>query len=227
MSKRIDRTGRRYGRLTVVEYAGKDCRGKLLWKCKCDCGNEKNVVSDNLSSGKSNSCGCLKREFLSNPSNHFKRIENREEAILKIQYSHIKRRNKKFDNNMFPFEEFIKKSKSPCYYCGMEYSKILYDRQDERKDGRLISNTVVKVNGIDRIDNRKGYTVKNTVPCCKFCNTAKNTMTQEEFKNWITRVYKNFIGIELEQEYFDIVEKRIEECMKAKIQGNDCAEREA
>lgn len=54
MSRFIDRTGKRYGRLLVVEYAGKDNRGKHLWKCKCDCGNEKIVVGDNLSSGKSN-----------------------------------------------------------------------------------------------------------------------------------------------------------------------------
>lgn len=37
---------------------------------------------------------------------------------------------------------------------------------------------------------------------------------------------RRFIGIELEQNYFDIAEKRIEECMKAKMQINNCAERE-
>lgn len=61
-----NRVGDRYGRLLVVSHSGKDKRNKHLWLCKCDCGNEKIIVSDNLSSGKSNSCGCLKSEFLAN-----------------------------------------------------------------------------------------------------------------------------------------------------------------
>ena len=41
---------------------------------------------------------------------------------------------------------------------------------------------------IDRIDNSKGYIKGNVVSCCKKCNTAKNTMTTEEFKQWIKKV---------------------------------------
>ena len=59
-----NRIGEKYGRLTVTGYAGKDNRNKHLWNCECICGNEKVVVSDNLSSGKSKSCGCLLIEFL-------------------------------------------------------------------------------------------------------------------------------------------------------------------
>lgn len=65
MGSFLDRVGMRYGRLEVIEHKGKDNRGKHLWLCKCDCGKEKIVVGDNLSSGKSKSCGCLKIEFLS------------------------------------------------------------------------------------------------------------------------------------------------------------------
>lgn len=36
-------------------------------------------------------------------------------------------------------------------------------------------------NGIDRIDNNKGYITENCVTCCKHCNVAKNTQSQEEF----------------------------------------------
>ena len=66
MGKFLDRTGLKYGRLTVMSHNGRDHRNKHLWLCKCECGNEKVVISDNLSSGKSNSCGCLKKEFLAN-----------------------------------------------------------------------------------------------------------------------------------------------------------------
>ena len=192
MAKFKDRTGERYGRLLVLEYSGKDHRGKHLWRCRCDCGNEKIVVGDNLSSGKSNSCGCLRKEFLSKKGNQFGLYSDRRLAIYKVQYSHLKRRHSKFSGEIFSFEEFVKKSESPCHYCGLEWSKEIQDRRNETiKDG-LFSDVVVKCNGIDRIDSEVGYTSKNTVPCCKYCNTAKNTMTQEEFKRWIIRVYEKF-----------------------------------
>ena len=66
-----NRIGEKYGRLTVTGYAGKDNRNKHLWNCKCICGNEKVVVSDNLSSGKTKSCGCLLIEFLKRRGNQY------------------------------------------------------------------------------------------------------------------------------------------------------------
>ena len=64
-----DRTNDNHGRLTVISHAGKDHRNKHLWLCLCNCGNEKVVVADNLSSGESNSCGCLKAEVLARKGN--------------------------------------------------------------------------------------------------------------------------------------------------------------
>ena len=46
MGKFLDRTGLKYGRLTVMSHNGRDKRNKHLWLCKCECGNEKVVVSD-------------------------------------------------------------------------------------------------------------------------------------------------------------------------------------
>lgn len=64
-----DRTGERYGRLVVVEYAGfktqPSGQRKTLWKCVCDCGNEHTVMADTLNSGNGKSCGCLAKELLS------------------------------------------------------------------------------------------------------------------------------------------------------------------
>ena len=189
-----NRVGDRYGRLLVVSHSGKDKRNKHLWLCKCDCGNEKIIVSDNLSSGKSNSCGCLKSEFLANSGFQFKGIENREDAILKVQYSHLKRRNRlKGFTNVITFDEFCNLSKTKCYYCGLENSREIEDCYNETKTKGKISDTVIKINGIDRIDSNKGYSFDNVVACCKYCNGAKNTMTQEEFKEWIKRVYEHYI----------------------------------
>lgn len=53
--RRIDITGNQYGRWTVIEYSPLQCK----YLCKCQCGNEKYVLSTNLKSGQSKSCGCL------------------------------------------------------------------------------------------------------------------------------------------------------------------------
>lgn len=187
-----NRLGEKYGRLTVIEYAGKDHRGKHLWKCLCECGNIKIVVSDNLSSGKSKSCGCLLNEFLHRKGNQYGLYKDREDAVLKVQYSHLKRRHyKKFNSTIMSFEDFKTKSKSPCFYCGLPYSRTLQDRLCETKSKKLLSDIKVQINGIDRLNSKEGYTQSNTVPCCKYCNTAKNTMTYNEFIHWIERVYKH------------------------------------
>ena len=202
-----DRTGDKYGRLTVMSYAGIDHRNKHLWLCLCECGNEKIVVSDNLSSGKSNSCGCLKAEFLARKGNQYGLYHDREEALLKVQYSHLKRRDKKkgFTDTM-SFEDFSLLSKSPCKYCGLEYSKKIEDRQNESKKQKRLSDHVLECNGIDRVDSLKGYTVENSVACCKYCNRAKLNNTEEYFKTKIIKIAK---GIELEDKYFEIAKNRI------------------
>jgi hypothetical protein len=157
----------------------------------CSCGNEKVVLSDNLSSGKSNSCGCLKTEVLERKGNQYGIYKDREKALLKVQYSHLKRRDKnKGFTGTISLEVFSLLSKSPCKYCGLEYSKEIEDRLSESKRQKRLSDHVLKCNGIDRIDSSKGYTVENSVACCKYCNIAKNTMTEGEFFNWIKRVYK-------------------------------------
>lgn len=60
MGKYKDLTGEKFNRLTVIEKAGKDKHGKILWKCKCDCGNEVITHGRSLLNGHCKSCGCMK-----------------------------------------------------------------------------------------------------------------------------------------------------------------------
>ena len=57
----IDMTGKKFGRLTVVEFDRLQNR-KTYWKCVCDCGLTVIAVGNNLRSGNTSSCGCLRRE---------------------------------------------------------------------------------------------------------------------------------------------------------------------
>lgn len=62
-----DIVGKRFGRLTVIGYAGHDKDGKgnpPIYRCKCDCGNVIVVRRWCLTSGHTKSCGCLAREKL-------------------------------------------------------------------------------------------------------------------------------------------------------------------
>lgn len=67
MSKLIDLTGKRFGRLTVIErahdYIYPNGKTKVQWLCECDCGNHCVVIGDNLRKGNSKSCGCLNDEL--------------------------------------------------------------------------------------------------------------------------------------------------------------------
>ncbi len=63
--KRIDITGQRYGRWTVLEFATTRRAGtsRVSWfKCKCECGTETYVRSTDLRAGRSKSCGCMKNK---------------------------------------------------------------------------------------------------------------------------------------------------------------------
>lgn len=57
-----DLTGRRYGRLLVVGLAGKKIKHYTTWTVQCDCGVIKDITQGGLDSGRTNSCGCFRRE---------------------------------------------------------------------------------------------------------------------------------------------------------------------
>lgn len=61
--KKIDLSGHRFHRLTVLEEAPK--QGRLVrWICLCDCGKKVTVLGASLREGRSGSCGCFHRELI-------------------------------------------------------------------------------------------------------------------------------------------------------------------
>src|SRR5690242_16843289 len=56
-----DLTGRVFGRLTVIEVAGKDNSRHVLWRCSCSCGKESMAAGSDLTRGARTSCGCLQK----------------------------------------------------------------------------------------------------------------------------------------------------------------------
>ncbi len=57
--------GKRFGRLTVIEFAGISKTRKALWICQCDCGTTtKPIAGYRLRGGTTKSCGCYKRDLV-------------------------------------------------------------------------------------------------------------------------------------------------------------------
>lgn len=61
---RIDLSGKKFDRLTVIKFHGRNESGIYLWECQCVCGKTVVVSRNNLTRGHTKSCGCLRDEML-------------------------------------------------------------------------------------------------------------------------------------------------------------------
>lgn len=62
MGLKLNLEGQTFGRLKVLSEAGRTKSGNVLWLCRCDCGRESTVASNELRRGDSKSCSCLRAE---------------------------------------------------------------------------------------------------------------------------------------------------------------------
>ena len=58
--------GQRFGSLEVIEFARRNNSNKLVYRCKCDCGNEIEVIGQHLKNGNTKSCGCYRKQANTN-----------------------------------------------------------------------------------------------------------------------------------------------------------------
>lgn len=170
MGKKLDLTGQKFDRLVVLKENGRTIWKTVLWECKCACGNITTVMSRNLISGSTRSCGCYKREW-----NLKTKILDPAFSDLYSNYQCFAKKAKRVFE--IPREDFKRLTSQECFYCGKKPS------QANKRRGNIYL-----YNGLDRVNNEKGYTLDNVVPCCGFCNRAKSSASQEVFISWIRRV---------------------------------------
>lgn len=175
-------TGQTFGKLKVISFYGRQKakrsnKSYTLWKCICKCGNEKITAASALKTGNTKSCGCLHKE-------NAKRLPEGEAAFNRY-YLHLKNGAKvrKYEFTLST-EEVKSLNNKNCYYCN----------ESPTKETKGISNGKYVYNGIDRIDNSKGYIISNCVPCCLKCNIAKATMSKKEFLTLAEKIYKNHLS---------------------------------
>ena len=63
MPIRLDLTGKKFGKLTVIRPLDERKNKSVVWECQCECGNIKKVPTHLLTSNHTKSCGCLVREI--------------------------------------------------------------------------------------------------------------------------------------------------------------------
>ena len=178
-----DLSGQRFSRLVALEPTDERRGGCVVWRCKCDCGKTHPVASNDLIAGKVKSCGCLVRDLARELGRQHAKTPGgaaRNSALTNYKNG-AKGRRLSWE---LTDEQVTALFGQNCYYCGAPPSNT-----------RSIHGCIgdFTYNGIDRIDNSQGYTKENCVTCCWYCNQAKSNMSLEEFKAWVTRVYKHTI----------------------------------
>jgi hypothetical protein len=167
---------KKIGKLTPIEqigiYRGKAKKSvRSIWRFKCDCGNDYENVLSFVKRQKIGSCGCTNVPTIDS-SLHIKYLQYKYGAYT---------RDYKFE---LTFDEFKNIINRDCYYC---------------KSEPQITNTKtlvlqVKMNGVDRVDNRRGYHLDNVVPCCSICNKMKLDLGYDEFMAQIQRIANRSCG---------------------------------
>lgn len=139
----IDRTGQKYGRLTVVRRTENSKHGKARWECFCECGAEVTVDSSNLTKGNTASCGCLAVER--------RRKTNTTHGMYGSRtwncWQHMKRRC--FDPKVRQYRYYGGRGITVCERW-MKFENFLADMGE-----------VPPGMSLDRIDNNKGYEPDN------------------------------------------------------------------
>lgn len=180
MSRLIDETGKRYGRLTILRLTKKKSIRGRYWQCQCDCGKLHLANTNLLHQGKVKSCGCMQ-------GSKTVEILPADTAAVHQLIRNWKSRCTRSHRRWALSEKQVRRlTKQNCHYCGAPPRQLIGRSQGYR--GNYVYN------GLDRISPKRGYVLDNVVPCCGTCNFGKHTQTQEEFKKWIKAVSAHWAG---------------------------------
>jgi hypothetical protein len=181
----LDRVGKVYHELTVVELVGRNKYSQLMWKCLCSCGNYKTLPSGEL--GRTKSCGCLKKGSNKN-SSHPSHATGPDSPYWtgtgeisgykwnKIKAS-AKKRSLSFDISIQEAWELFMRQNRICALSGLTL--------EFGKKSRELGTA-----SLDRIDSKKGYTTDNIQWVHKDINKMKMDLDEERLLLLCEKIYK-------------------------------------
>lgn len=166
----IDLTGQRFGRFTVLGMTGERRHRAIIWRVRCDCGEERETPAGPLKYGVVVSCGCKKRETGSK-SPLFRGWGELGSAYWnKVVRGAVSRG---LEVTLAPEEAwqlYLDQDKR-CAFTGVPI--VLIANQGRNKIARMAS--------LDRIDSSQGYHLSNVQWVCKEANMAKQQMSDADF----------------------------------------------
>jgi hypothetical protein len=167
MGKKIDLTGQKFGRLTVLYDAARALNKArmIMWRCLCDCGVETLVTTGELRSGGTKSCGCLRIE---------KARENVQLAIAeRTRHGHCL--NGENTSTYHTWQGMIQRCTNPNAPAYEDYGARGITIEDERWYDfvNFLEDMGCRPEGrtLDRIDFNRGYCKQN----CRWATPAEQT----------------------------------------------------
>ncbi len=148
MPKKLNLTGKRFGRLVVLSEAEKN-NGRVRYKCLCDCGTEVITESSYLVQGKKKSCGCLRKEVTI--------------ARSKARYSETSKRNTKLYHRYHSMYQRCTNPNNPSWHNYGGRGITMCDRWLSSYDNFLadMGEPPTEKHTLERIDNNLGYSPEN------------------------------------------------------------------
>lgn len=171
MSAPINLLGQVFERLTVIEQLPSSKDGKTRWRCRCECGNETEVYGKYLRTGKTKSCGCFRKDYLSkNPRIKHGHTANGGNTRSSRTYSSWSSMIQRTENpNHKQFYLYGGRGIKICDRWRSSFQNFL-DDMGECPEGK----------SIDRINNDLGYFPEN-------CRWATASEQNKNRRTWIRR----------------------------------------
>jgi len=170
--------GMRFGNYTILKFHSKSDTRKLgMWESKCDCGNIVFKRTAAFTTEKTIKC-----QRCSNKENTQTNIKPNKQSCKNKICAHT-RNAARCRGLVFELTdaEILHLTSLPCFYCDSPHSNLTRTKRGD----------CIQHNGLDRVDNNKGYTIDNVVPCCRYCNFAKMDTDLKEWIFRIERIYNN------------------------------------
>lgn len=177
--KKEDLTGRRFGRLVVVEKIGRAKDGSAIYRCACDCGREANVISYVLRRGDTHSCGCLRAEMASARMHALNDSRPRWERRTRCYSIWRAMKTRCYNPNAEGFKYYGARGITVCEAWRRSF-ETFYAWSLKNGFSEQPKNTpTAEILSIDRIDNDKGYSPDN----CRWVPLGRQSANRRYCKN--------------------------------------------